>query len=267
MKVLVYPWQYAEEDQLTIKGFTQLARKRLRLGLDVDGGLQEYLATNYKFLVDVDGLEDIPALAPLGCAALTTYRAAKRIRPYIEPEDYVVVVGLGGLGSYAVQWVKSLMPYSRLVGIDVRDETLEFTSKLANIDVLINASKEDPIKVLNELTRGLGVKAVIDLVGSPEVVSKYINIVDTLGVYMIVGLMGAPNVPIPRPRIVRSEITVTGTYTGSLPDQHEVISLVKRGLVKYREVVTRRYKFEEVNEAFNALKESKVVGRTVVLVS
>ncbi len=267
VKVLVYPWQYVEEDQLTIKGFTQLARKRLRLGIDVDGGLQEYLISNYKFLVSIEGIEDIPALAPLGCAALTTYRAVKKARTFVEPDDYVVLIGLGGLGSYAAQWIKLLIPYSRLVGVDVRDEAIEFVSKITNVDVVVNASKEDPTKVLNELTSGLGVKAVIDLVGSPETVSKYINVVDTLGVYVLVGHMGRVEVPIPRPRIIRNEITITGSYTGSLADQYEVISLVRRGLLKYREVVTKRYRFEEVNEAFNTLKEGKVVGRQVVLIT
>jgi Zn-dependent alcohol dehydrogenase len=46
-----------------------------------------------------------------------------------------------------------------------------------------------------------------------------------------------------------------------------VISLARKGLLKYKELVTKRYKFEEVNEAFNTLKEGKVVGRQVVLIT
>jgi len=265
--VLIYPWQYEEEDELTLAGLTQLARKRHRLGLDVDGGLQEYiLVKSYRFLVDVEGMADTPALAPLACAGLTTYRAVKRLLGHVGPGDYVAVVGLGGLGSYAVQWVRTLMPYVGLIGVDVRDQAIEFASKLARLDHTLNASKADPAGEIARITGGKGVKAVIDLVGSPRTVATYVNVLDTRGIYLIVGLMGEENITVPRPRIIRNELTITGNYVGTLAEQHEVVSLARSGKVDYRSVVTARFGLDEVNQAFKALDEGKVLGRVVVVI-
>ncbi|MEM1802862.1 MAG: zinc-binding dehydrogenase, partial [Sulfolobales archaeon] len=167
---------------------------------------------HYKFLVDVEGLADIPALAPLACAGLTTYRAIKKLASYVGPEDYVVVVGLGGLGSYAVQWVRTLIPYTNLVGVDTRDEAIEFASKLAKVDYVVNPSKVNPVDEVMRITKNRGVKAVVDLVASPKVVATYINVLDTRGVYVLVGHMGEEGITVPRPRIIRNELVIMGSY-------------------------------------------------------
>ncbi|MEM0362165.1 MAG: alcohol dehydrogenase catalytic domain-containing protein [Sulfolobales archaeon] len=265
-KVLIYPWQYEDEDEFTLVGLTQLARRRLRLGLDVDGGLQEYLyVRHYKFLVDVEGLADIPALAPLACAGLTTYRAIKKLASYVGPEDYVVVVGLGGLGSYAVQWVRTLIPYTNLVGVDTRDEAIEFASKLAKVDYVVNPSKVNPVDEVMRITKNRGVKAVVDLVASPKVVATYINVLDTRGVYVLVGHMGEEGITVPRPRIIRNELVIMGSYTGSLAEQREVVELARSGRVNYSAVVTTRYRLEDVNEALKNVEEGRTLGRQIVV--
>lgn len=265
--VLIYPWQYEEEDELTMAGLTQLARKRLRLGLDVDGGLQEYVhVKHHRFLVGIEGLADLPALAPLACAGLTTYRAVKKLAGHVGPDDYVAVVGLGGLGSYAVQWVKILIPYANLVCVDVRDEAIEFVSKLVSIDHAINPSRVNPADEVMRLTRGRGLKAVVDLVASPKVVATYISILDTRGIYVLVGHMGDEGITVPRPRIIRNELAIVGSYTGTLAELHEVVNLARTGRLNYSAVVTARYRLEEVNEAFRALEEGRALGRQVVVI-
>ncbi|MDT7889993.1 MAG: zinc-binding dehydrogenase [Desulfurococcales archaeon] len=265
-KMLVYAWQYAEEDKYTLSGYTQLAKKRARLTIDVpNGGLQEYIyVQHYRFTLNIDDLSDPQAASPLACAGLTTYNAVKKARQYIDPDDYVLVVGLGGLGSYAVQWVRRLMPYTNLIVADVREEAIDFASKLAKIDAAINPSKEDPVKALFEITRGEGVKAVLDIVGLPQTINTYIKAVAKLGIYVIIGLMGY-EAPIPVHHIVRNEVKIVGNYTGSLRDQLEVLELARRGLINYRDVISKRYRFEEVNEAIGAVASGKHLGRVIVI--
>lgn len=266
-KALVYAWQFAEEDERTLGGYTQLARKRARLSIDVPGGLQEYIhVPHYRFVVDIDGLDDPQAAAPLACAGLTTYNAVKKIKPHVGPGDYVLIVGLGGLGAYAVQWVRALLPYVNLVVADIREEAIEFASKLAKVDAAVNPSKEDPVRALSEITRGEGVKAVLDIVGLPQTIGTYTKAVATLGVYVMVGLMGY-EAPIPVHHIIRNEIRIFGCYTGSLSDQHEVVECARRGLIDYRGTVGRKYRFEEVNDAIKAVAKGEQLGRVVVVFS
>ncbi|MEM2454837.1 MAG: alcohol dehydrogenase catalytic domain-containing protein, partial [Candidatus Bathyarchaeia archaeon] len=124
---LLYFGVYKEEDKYSRRGLTQHA-KTWRAW---QGGLQEYfLVPHYRFLVSVDGLEDIPASAPLGCAALTAYGAVKKIRYVVEPDEYVAIIGLGGLGLFALQWVKIFIPQANIIGIDIREDALRFANSI-----------------------------------------------------------------------------------------------------------------------------------------
>ena len=65
--------------------------------------------------------------------------------------------------------------------------------------------------------------------------------------------------------MIRGEIDIFGTYTGSLEDQIEVLEMARRGLVNYRGVVSSRHRFEEINEAFRAVAENRHLGRVLVV--
>ncbi|MBS7641496.1 MAG: zinc-binding dehydrogenase [Candidatus Bathyarchaeia archaeon] len=265
LKVLVCSQAtYIKEDQYTRVGLTHHTKN------EFFGGMQEYiLLPHYRCLVSVEGLEDIHAAAPLACAGLTAYGAIKKLRCFIKPGDHVAIIGLGGLGLYAAQWANTLMPYAKLIGVDLKEEALNFASKIAKFSMLINASKEDPIKVINDAVGGEGIRGVVDFVGKPETISKYLNVVGHLGAYIIVGVMGDKITILNLRDIVTKEITIQGSFMGSLQDQYEVVEFARSGLINYRAVVTRRLKFdvEEVSKAFIDLDQGKVIGRQIVEIS
>lgn len=264
--VLVYAWQWARDDPYVAKGLTQLSSYPAHLAIVVDGGLQEYfLVSDYRFLVDVEGLEDLPAAAPLACAGLTTYRAVKRVLPYLEPDDYVAVVGLGGLGCYAIQWVKALAPYVNLIGVAGRDESIEFASKIVKLDAAINTSRVDPAKTIMEITRGRGLKAVIDTVGTEATIAMYTSLLAKMGIHMLVGMIGGEAKISPLLPFIVNERTLTGSIVGSLGEQIEVVNAAKRNTINYRAVVTRRLRLEEATEGLEALEKRRALGRQIVV--
>jgi propanol-preferring alcohol dehydrogenase len=55
---------------------------------------------------------------------------------------------------------------------------------------------------------------------------------------------------------------IIGSYTGSLQDLIELVSLAKRGVVK--PVVSNRFKLDQAGEALQMLKDGKIVGRGVI---
>lgn len=260
--VLVYVGgQYAKEDKYTRRGLEQHAKTWQPFA----GGFQEYvLVSNYRFLVSLNGLEDIYAAAPLGCAALASYSAVKKVRPYVEPDEYVAIIGLGGLGGYAAQWANIFLPSANLIGIDIKEEALNFASKIAKIDFLVNASKGDTLKEIRDITKGEEVKAILDFVGSSKTLSTYINVLSPLGIYVIVGLHDK-ELMLPRFRL--GEAVIQGSKMGSLQDQYDVIEYAKKKRLNYVAMVTKRYKFEAdlINRAFSELEEGKVQGRQIVI--
>lgn len=69
------------------------------------GGLGEYCVAEESALVAIpDGVDSMTA-APLLCAGLTAYNALRRSRAKLG--DSVAIVGLGGIGMYAVMFVRA----------------------------------------------------------------------------------------------------------------------------------------------------------------
>ncbi len=82
-----------------------------------------------------------------------------------------------------------------------------------------------------------------------------------------IGLPQGPNVtfPVEISRLVRRAVKITGSY-GARPsrDMPELIRLVERGAVSISKEITRRYRLEEANEAFEVLRRGEVIGRSIV---
>jgi propanol-preferring alcohol dehydrogenase len=102
-----------------ISGWETLCEAQQNSGYSIDGAFAEYAVADARYVVPVpDGVSSIDA-APLTCAGVTTYKAAKVAK--IEPTERVAVFGVGGLGHLAVQ-------YARLMGGTVIAVDLEQAS-------------------------------------------------------------------------------------------------------------------------------------------
>lgn len=79
-------------------------------GYSVDGGMAEQCIVTADYAVKVpDGLDPAQA-SSITCAGVTTYKAIKEAK--VEPGQWVVLYGAGGLGNLAVQYAKK---YSMLM--------------------------------------------------------------------------------------------------------------------------------------------------------
>jgi S-(hydroxymethyl)glutathione dehydrogenase/alcohol dehydrogenase len=200
----------------------------------------------------------------LGCALFTAYGAAKNQAGFKRCES-VAVVAVGGVGSILVQISKALGA-SQIIAVDVREDKLETARALGGTDS-VNSSKEDPVKRILELTGGRGVDIAFEALGRPETLACAVNSVRAGGRVVAIGLPTGPGVtfPVEIGKLVRREIKLMGSY-GARPskDMPELIALAERGSVSIERTITRRYRLEAVNEAFEALARGEVVGRSIV---
>jgi len=102
-----------------------LYQKAIRApGVGYDGGHAPYvLVPEVRFLVPIGNLDPIEA-APLTDAGITTYSAIKLALPGIWPGSTAVVIGVGGLGLYAVQFLRQLTG-ARIVAVDSTEARLK----------------------------------------------------------------------------------------------------------------------------------------------
>jgi propanol-preferring alcohol dehydrogenase len=256
-KVLVYPWIGEGLCPACRVGEENLCDKPRSLGVYNDGGYAEYvLVPSYKYLATIGDL-DTDVSAPLSCSALTAYGAVKNAQ--LNPADNVVVVGAGGLGLMGIQLAKAISG-ARIISLDVNDEKLK-VAKQSGADITINSKNEDPVKAIMELTGNLGVDAVIDFVNATNTVETDIKLLRRRARVVLVGLFGGA-LQLNLVTMPTRAYKLIGSYTGSMTDMIELISLARMGIIK--PVISNRFKLDQTTEALNMLKQGKIIGRGVI---
>jgi succinate semialdehyde reductase (NADPH) len=226
------------------------------------GGFAEYA------IIPETGVKVLPkelrkeTSAILGCAILTGYGAVVESGK-VRVGESVAVFGAGGVGASIVQLSK-VVNASQIIAIDILDKKLEWAKEFGATDV-INSKETDVVKAIKELTNGRGVDVAFEVVGSADTTYQAAESVRVGGRVVLVGLMPVGSTaPIHSARIVRSGIQIIGSYGGktrtALP---RIFELVRKGLIEVDKFVMKRWKLEEVNEAFLALSKGEVI-RSIV---
>jgi propanol-preferring alcohol dehydrogenase len=260
--VIVYPWIGCGECRKCISGAENLCEgKAASLGFFRDGGYAEYvLVPNGKYAVKSEGVP--PEFgATLSCMGLTAYNALKRCR--LLPDDLLVVIGAGGLGTLCIQLAKKTTG-ARVAAIDVEDSKLEQARGLG-AEFTMNTSGASKTEIISELRKrnsGRGADAVIDFVGNSATASLGFDLLGRDGRLGLVGLVGgAAQFALPHFPLRGAE--VMGIYTGTLRDMAEMIDMTRRGVVA--PVIAGKFRLEEANDVLERLRAREVLGRAVLV--
>jgi propanol-preferring alcohol dehydrogenase len=257
-RVIVFPWIGEGLCPACRIGQENLCDKPRSLGIYTDGGYADYvLVPNYKYLVKLDEDMDLDASATLSCSALTAYGAIKNTD--LKPNNNVVIVGAGGLGLMAMQIAKAISG-AKIIAMDLDDQKLDIAKK-NGADNTINSEKQDPLKAIMELTDKMGADAIIDFVNASKTVETDVQLLRRRGKLVLVGLFGG-ELKLNLITMPTRAYKIIGSYTGSISEMVELVSLAKRGVIK--PVVSNRFRLDQATEALTMLKEGKVVGRGVI---
>jgi propanol-preferring alcohol dehydrogenase len=258
-KLLVYPWIGEGLCPACRVGEENLCDKPRSLGVYVDGGYSEYvLVPSYKYLVKIGDDLDMDAAATLSCSALTAYSAVKNAS--LKPNDNVVIVGAGGLGLMAMQLAKAVTG-ARIIAMDIDDNKLKAAKQDGGADDVVNSKNEDPVKAIMGLTGNLGADAVIDFVNASKTVESDMQFLRRRARVVLVGLFGG-ELKLSLVSMPTRAYRLIGSYTGTISEMVELVSLAKRGIIK--PIVSNHFKLDQATEALTMLKEGKILGRGVI---
>ncbi|MBT3434068.1 MAG: zinc-binding dehydrogenase [Nitrospinaceae bacterium] len=237
------------------------------LGLVHDGGYAEYAS--------------IPALnlckIPEGITPLDACVAADGIcTPYhnctaeaqIKPGDKVAIIGAGGgVAIHAVQMAQ--LCGGEVIGVDVSKQKLETVAKLGAI-ATIDASDSDTVEEITALTKGRGVDAYIDYVGSKETLEAGMDTLGKGGKLVIVGSRApsafggvSPKFTVDPQRVLQMAQEIHGSRYFSMLELRRSLQLVKSGLIK--PIVTKTFQLEDTETAFQEIQDNKITGRAAVV--
>ncbi|KAI9164985.1 hypothetical protein LWI28_005658 [Acer negundo] len=227
------------------------------------GGLAEYC------VVPAHALSVLPDSLPytesaiLGCAAFTAYGAMAHAAE-VRPGDSVAVIGVGGVGSSCLQ-IATAFGASNIIAVDIQDEKLQ-NAKTLGATHTVNAIREDAIEKIREITGGMGVDIAVEALGKPQTFLQCVQSVRDGGKAVMVGLTQSGAVgEVDINRLVRRKIKVIGSYGGrARQDLPKLVKLAETGIFNLSNAVTRKYKFEEANRAFEDLNKGNIINRAVV---
>jgi propanol-preferring alcohol dehydrogenase len=245
---------------LCVTGHEQLCETPAWAGLSVhDGGYAEYLLVPAeRYLVPLTSLK-LSEAAPLTDAALTPYRAIKKALPFLEPDHYALLIGLGGLGQYGLKLLK-LLSGCPLIVVDVSDRKLELAREMG-AEHTFNGRDLDVVERIRDVTRGHGVSAAFDFVGTDATLDLAVRSTRSLGKVSHVGLAGgvAKLKPLDNSRF---EVLFEATLWGSIKELREVIALAESGQLATIPIEIAR--LEDINSVYHRLKTGEIAGRAVI---
>jgi propanol-preferring alcohol dehydrogenase len=239
------------------RGEDNLCLKPVFPGVTVDGGWAEKLLVPHpRNLVPLDGLDPVIA-APLTDAALTPYRAVRKVQPKLGPGRTLAIIGVGGLGHMALQIVRALAPATRVIAIDISAEKLAMARELG-ADHCVDARGEVGAAV-KAATGGAGADAVIDFVGNDPSLANAAASVAVSGKLVIVGIAGG-TLPFSFWKMPL-ECEVTTSIWGNRQELKEVLELARRGLIAPH---IERQPLSAINDVIARLHAGQVRGRVVL---
>jgi Zn-dependent alcohol dehydrogenase len=215
-------------------------------------------------LLVIDGEMPLDRAALVGCS-VTTGVGAVMNTARVEAGSTVAVIGCGGVGLSVVQGAR-LLGAARIIAIDLFDEKLEMATTMGATDV-VSARAEDMVKQVRGLSDG-GVDYAFDAIGLAVTTRQSLDVLRTGGKAIVVGIARyGEEVPIDGFSLVLQEKALLGSFYGSARprvDMPRILDLYRQGRLQLDQLLTRRYRLDQINEAYDDLQGSQA-GRGVIV--
>lgn len=224
------------------------------------GTFSEYTVVPIASVVKVDSGSKLDRAALIGCCVPTGFGSVVNTGE-VRPGDAVVVLGVGGIGSNAIQGARA-SGARYVVAVDPvefkRQKAFEFGATHAA------ATVADAQPLVADLTRGrlADVCVITTDVAEGAYVGQALNLVGKRG-KVVVTAIGHPtefDVSASLFDLTLYEKSIHGALFGSSNPQHDIpryLEMYNLGQLKLDELVTAEYSLEEINEGYRDMLEGR----------
>ncbi|OBK71192.1 NDMA-dependent alcohol dehydrogenase [Mycobacterium sp. 1274761.0] len=224
------------------------------------GTFSEFVVASERSLVKVN--EWIPLeVASLVSCGVTTGFGSGSVAAGTEPGDTVVVVGVGGIGMNAVQGAK-IAGAKHIVAVDPNEFKRQIAPTFGATHTAAEAAAA--IELVKEITWGVMADRVVLTPGvvPPDLVLIAMMLLRKGGTCVLTGMAKVADlmVPMSLPDMVSSCKTLKGVLYGGMNPRDampKLLSMYEAGTIKLDELITQRYKLDDINEAMKDLRAGK----------
>ena len=219
-----------------------------------DGAFAEYMVVPAKIAhkVPQNVSSESAALAePIACVVHALIERAE-----IKPGESVVIQGPGAMGLIAttVAAIQGAGPII-VAGTNVDSERLKIAERLG-ADITINVEEENAVKVISDITSGLGADVVLEASGSPAARRQAFELVRRCGRIGYIGLTGRPKEEINLDNVVEKELNIIGSWGTVWTSWRTTLALLSSGRIETDPLVSHMLSLEDWKKGFD-LMESK----------
>jgi S-(hydroxymethyl)glutathione dehydrogenase/alcohol dehydrogenase len=224
------------------------------------GTFAPYMTVHQASVVKIEPDIPLDVAALVGCGVTTGWGSATKVAD-VRPGEDVVVMGVGGVGMNAVQGAAAAGA-KRVVVIDPVASKREWAMDLGATHAF--SSVEEATEPLKELTWGRMAQKTIITVGDiqGEDVQNALDLTGKGGRVVVTGMGNAANIDV---KLSLFELTLLqkdlqGAIFGGLAPRKaipELLSLYQEGQLKLDELVTSRYRLEDINQGYQDMRDGK----------
>jgi S-(hydroxymethyl)glutathione dehydrogenase/alcohol dehydrogenase len=226
----------------------------------------EYIVIHEDSAIVVDKKAPFEKVCLLGCGITTGFGAVTKTAN-VSAGSTASIFGFGGIGAGALNGLVQ-SGADTIIVIDPNDWKEEIAMKMGATH-FINPTKEDPVARTIELTNGVGVDYSFECFGSAEAQAQVYNSLRNKGTGIYIGApdTSVNQLPVNVFSFCVTERIIKGSLYGSSVPKVEVpkfVSMFMHGKINLDLIVTRTFKLEEINQAFEAMRNGEVMRGVIV---
>lgn len=255
--VVIEPINYCGKCYACRHGMPNVCKDLSVFGVHEDGGMREYFTVSEKqcHVMNKDLDWDTAVLTePYTIGANSTARGNVGVG------DTVLIQGAGPIGVCILKLAK--IKGASVMITDVVEDKLKF-AKENGADRVVNIAKEDIKEAVKDWTNGEGVNKVIDAVGSTKTFEVSFDLISPAGTIVVLGFSEKAS-QIPQLPITKNQLTVVGTRLQAYQFAN-VIRLMESGMLKNDGLITHRFKFDQIQQAFDFINEHPEEVKKMIL--
>jgi NADPH:quinone reductase-like Zn-dependent oxidoreductase len=258
LRVLLAPMHYCGHCEKCIAGVQNQCRSFTVLGNGVDGGNCELIAVPAANVIPIPDSLDFNQAASVPLVFVTAWHMLVG-RAGIRPGQTVLVLGASsGVGIAAIQIAKLF--HCRVI-TTAGDETKLAKGRELGADYGINHYQQKISEEIRKITNKEGVDIVVEHVGAATW-DESVKSLKSGGALVTCGATTGPHVAIDLRHLFARQLSLLGSYMGTMGELHEVLKLVFAGRLK--SVVDRTFPLSELRAAHEYLEKSQMFGKIVV---
>jgi S-(hydroxymethyl)glutathione dehydrogenase/alcohol dehydrogenase len=220
----------------------------------------EYAVVSENRLIPIISGMPMDIAALMGCCVPTGFGTVLNT-PVARAGGSIAVFGVGSVGLCSVIAASSFGHFSKIIAVDVQKHKLDLATSLGATHV-IDASCQDPVRRILEITKGLGVYCCVEASGVKEVIESAFRATYAKGLLVVAGnVISGELVKIDPFDLIKGK-RIMGTWGGETNQDIDIpkyINLYLSGKLPLERLITHRYRLEEINDAFEALESGLAI--------